>query len=719
VEVAVDNMEWLIYDNIQQADFMYSITHRLLENNSMIVGSAIAFEPYFYPQKGRLFSPYSFRKNDSIRSIQLGTEDYEYHSMDWYQTAKLQNTHYWSEPYFDEGGGQMIMTTYSRPLYDKQGKFFGVFTADISLEWLTKLVNDIKPYPHSYTLITGRSGAYIVHPEKEYILNKNILSIASNTTDSSLYQIGYEMINARSGMANLQNDDRLFYVFYAPVVKAGWSVAVVCPHKDVFAGRDKMQTIIISVLIIGLLLLLLFCIYTIKHITRPLTRFSESAVSIAGGNFRTELPVIKSRDEMWKLYKSFDFMQHSLTQYMKELEATTSQKERIESELRIASEIQMSMVPKIFPPFPERNDVDIYASLTSAKEVGGDLYDFFIQDEKLYFIIGDVSGKGVPASLFMAVTRSLFRTIASHLSNPAEIVTSLNESISETNEANMFVTLFIGILDLKTGLLRYCNAGHNPPVILFPTGEVLLMDVKPNMVVGIVSGYSYHSQEIILSQGQSLFLYTDGLTEAENPAQELFSEKRLLEELKLCTTHSAKQIIGHLKQQVKQFTAGAEQSDDLTMLVICYQSLNQRKPEYSMEKILILRNEQTELSRLETFVEVLGEELTLPPALVNSLNLVLEEAIANIILYAYPDGQTDQITLLAKKNNDNRLIFTITDSGVAFDPTKIEEPDITLSAEERPIGGLGMFLIKKIMDEVKYQRVDGKNVLRLTKTLSV
>jgi sigma-B regulation protein RsbU (phosphoserine phosphatase) len=578
VEVATDNMEWQIHDNIQQPDFMYSITRRLLENNPMIIGSAIAFEPSFYPQKGRLFSPYSYRENDSIRSIQLGTDDYEYHSMDWYQSPKLLNKRYWSEPYSDDSGGQVvIMATFSRPLYDKSGKLFGVFTADISLEWLTKLLNSIKPYPNSYTLIVGRSGTYIAHPKQEYILNETIFTDAANTADSTLYHIGNEMINARSGMDVLRSLDMLFYAFYAPVFDTGWSVAIICPHKDVLAGRDKMQKIILSVVFFGLISLLLFCIYAVKHITRPLTRFSESAVSIAGGNFRTELPLIKSRDEMWKLYQSFDFMQHSLTQYMKELEATTSQKERIESELRIASEIQMSMVPKIFPPFPDRNDVDLYASLTSAKEVGGDLYDFFIQDEKLYFIIGDVSGKGVPASLFMAVTRSLFRTIASHLAHPAEIVTSLNESISETNEASMFITLFIGILDLKTGLLRYCNAGHNPPAILSPEGKASFLEVKSNMVVGVVRGFSYESQEITLPAGSGLFLYTDGLTEAENPEKELYSEKRLLQELNLCKTHSAKKIICHIQQQVKLYAAGAEQSDDLTMLMVFYQSLNQKK----------------------------------------------------------------------------------------------------------------------------------------------
>ena len=218
---------------------------------------------------------------------------------------------------------------------------------------------------------------------------------------------------------------------------------------------------------------------------------------------------------MKQLHDSFEHMQQSLVAYIDELKDTTAKKERIESELRIAREIQMGMVPKIFPAFPEREDVDLYAKLIPAKEVDGDLYDFFIEDNKLYFIVGDVSGKGVPASLVMAVTCRLFRTVASHFQKPSEIVTSLNDTLAENNESNMFCTFFLGILDLQTGYMQYCNAGHNAPVVMRASGKTEFMEVVPNLPLGLFEGFPYDGQECTLMKGDSLFLYTDGVTEAE------------------------------------------------------------------------------------------------------------------------------------------------------------------------------------------------------------
>ena len=259
---------------------------------------------------------------------------------------------------------------------------------------------------------------------------------------------------------------------------------------------------------------------------------------------------------------------------MDELETAVSQRVRIDSELHIAREIQMGMLPKIFPPFPNRDDIDLYAQLIPAREVGGDLYDFFILDEQLYLVIGDVSGKGVPASLLMAVTRSLFRSTAPRTNDPARIVGTINDSISETNDSNMFVTLFVGILNLKTGLLRYCNAGHNPPVLVCKGTETAFIGVKPHIPVGICPGFDYTEQELHLPSGALLFLYTDGLTEAENSAGELFSEPRLLAALERHGTESARELTLSMRQTVAEYAGETEQSDDLTLLALRFRPLD-------------------------------------------------------------------------------------------------------------------------------------------------
>ena len=570
VEIAVKNMSWLVADKLDYPDYMYALTQQILRSNPYVVGSAIAFEPGYYPEKGVLFSPYSYRSEKGIRSKQLGTEDYEYHYMDWYLIPKLLGTPYWSEPYFDEGGADMVMTTYSLPLYDSSGKMYAVFTADISLEWFTDKVKEIKPYPNSRNYMIGRGGTFLVNDRKEAILNESFFARPLENGDEELMRTGHQMINGKKGMTSFNREGVSFNIFYAPVQATGWSVSVVCLHDDVFAGVDSLRNRVLTILMFGLLFLTGFCYFTVRRLTNPLARFAGSANEIAKGNFHAELPVIKSKDEMKTLHDSFGTMQKSLVDYIDELKKTTASKERIESELRIARSIQMSMVPKIFPPFPEREDVDLYAKLIPAKEVGGDLYDFFIEDNKLYFIVGDVSGKGVPASLVMAVTCRLFRTIAEHLHTPAEIVKALNDTLAENNDSNMFCTAFLGVLDLKTGNMQYCNAGHNAPVMLASSGEVKFMEVKPNLPLGLFGDFPYEGQECDITKETSLFLYTDGVTEAENTTKVLYSDERLLDLLDKQRKNMPQMIVDMVLDDVNKHVNGAEQSDDITIMCVHY-----------------------------------------------------------------------------------------------------------------------------------------------------
>ena len=570
VEIAVKNMSWLVADKLDYPDYMYALTQQILRSNPYVVGSAIAFEPGYYPEKGVLFSPYSYRSEKGIRSKQLGTEDYEYHYMDWYLIPKLLGTPYWSEPYFDEGGADMVMTTYSLPLYDSSGKMYAVFTADISLEWFTDKVKEIKPYPNSRNYMIGRGGTFLVNDRKEAILNESFFARPLENGDEELMRTGHQMINGKKGMTSFNREGVSFNIFYAPVQATGWSVSVVCLHDDVFAGVDSLRNRVLTILMFGLLFLTGFCYFTVRRLTNPLARFAGSANEIAKGNFHAELPVIKSKDEMKTLHDSFGTMQQSLVDYIDELKKTTASKERIESELRIARSIQMSMVPKIFPPFPEREDVDLYAKLIPAKEVGGDLYDFFIEDNKLYFIVGDVSGKGVPASLVMAVTCRLFRTIAEHLHTPAEIVKALNDTLAENNDSNMFCTAFLGVLDLKTGNMQYCNAGHNAPVMLASSGEVKFMEVKPNLPLGLFGDFPYEGQECDITKETSLFLYTDGVTEAENTTKVLYSDERLLDLLDKQRKNMPQMVVDMVLDDVNKHVNGAEQSDDITIMCVHY-----------------------------------------------------------------------------------------------------------------------------------------------------
>jgi sigma-B regulation protein RsbU (phosphoserine phosphatase) len=326
--------------------------------------------------------------------------------------------------------------------------------------------------------------------------------------------------------------------------------------------------------------------------------------------------------------------------------------------------------------------------------------------------VGDVSGKGIPASLVMAVTRALFRTVSAHESNPAKIVGHVNDIISEENESNMFVTFWVGVLDLPTGRLRYCNAGHCAPLLI--GSGIGLMPIFPNIPLGIMQGYKFEVQEATICYGTTLFLYTDGLTEATDNHNELFDDQRMLDtahQMYDTGHYDPTQVVETMEQAVKQFVGDAEQSDDLTMMAVQYRK---KQKNIRMQHSITLINDIEQVPQLADFVDMVCEEVGFDPSLSIQMNLAIEEAVVNVMTYAYPAGTVGNVNIDAQAN-DERLKFTITDSGTPFDPTGKAEVDTTLSAEERPIGGLGIHLVRQLMDSINYERIDGKNVLTLRK----
>ena len=447
----------------------------------------------------------------------------------------------------------------------------------------------------------------------------------------------------------------------------------------------------------------------------PLEELAWQAETIASGRFDEDIAESDRNDEIGQLSNSFRDMQQSLIKQMDELKQINEQKGRIEGELKIARDIQMAMLPKIFPPYPDRKDIDLYGQLTPAKEVGGDLFDFFIRDEKLFFCIGDVSGKGIPASLYMVVTKSLFRTVASHEASPDRIVYALNQTLSQDNESNMFVTFFVGVLDLPTGRMHYCNAGHDAPLLIGHTGAGML-PVDSNLPIGVMDGWKFTKQETLIDPDTTIFLYTDGLNEAENIKHEQFEMTRVFEvaqTLQKKNEFNPASIVSQMTGAVRKFVGEADQSDDLTMLALQY---TKHQEDVTYQRSLTLTNDLKRVPRLNTFIDEVCEANGFDMATTMQINLAIEEAVVNVMNYAYPKGTKGDITIETKANK-TELSFVISDTGKPFDPTAKAEVDITLSAEDRQIGGLGIHLIRQIMDHINYERVDGHNILTLIKKL--
>ncbi|MBR4730105.1 MAG: SpoIIE family protein phosphatase [Prevotella sp.] len=569
VEVATAMTEWLVQRHPEVADSMFVYSRGMLQNNPDFYNCSIAFEPYYFKDQGRYFSAYSKHSGDSIRTIQGGSDNYQYFFMDWYLMPSLLDRPCWTEPYMDldtPTNTSEMVTSYCMAIKNKAGEMVGVINTSLSLSWLSQTIQAVKPYPNSYSIMIGRGGTYFVHPDSTKITRQTIFTQTMEQPDTALTALGHAMQRGEEGIKQMNIGGEDSYVFYKPLGKTGCSMAIVCPESDIFGGFDRLRRTVMTIVCVGLLLMLYFFIRIITRELRPLRRLAREAETIASGQFDTQLPDLDRIDEIGQLSHSFGNMQQSLVRYIEELKDTTAQKASIENELQVASGIQMSMLPS---KFPDREGLDMYASMTPAKEVGGDLYNYLLKDDSLYFCLGDVSGKGVPASLFMAQVTRLFRTLANQQMAPADICTHMNEALSgDENTTCLFVTLFVGLVDLQSGHLSFCNAGHNPPVIGGGEHHGDFLKMIPNIPIGVMPGLHFQGEELDNIKGRPLFIYTDGLNEAENRQFEQFGEGHLLEILRNTHFDSARQVVETLAAEVERHRDGADPNDDLTMMCL-------------------------------------------------------------------------------------------------------------------------------------------------------
>lgn len=554
-------------------DKLESYVRKILERNADVYGSAVAFEPHAWKPGIPHFSPYLHKEKGTILAALI---PYDYFTWDWYRVPKELNRPVWTEPYFDEGAGNIVMSTYSVPFYREvkgEKRFQGIVTVDISLEWLRHIVSNIKIGKTGYAFLISQKGAFVTHPNPGLIMNDSIFKLAENRRDPVLHLIGDEMTAGRSGF--IQNDSlmdgRSCWLAYTPLASNGWSLGLVFPQDELMADVTSHYR---QALILGALGLLFICgviVWIARGITRPLRSLTDSADLMAAGNLDVPIPAGRAQDEVGRLAGAFAAMQSALKAYIRDLTETTAAKERIEGELKVAHDIQMGILPRTFPPFPERPELDIFALLKPAKEVGGDLYDFFFMDEHhLCFTVGDVSGKGVPASLLMAVTKILIKSKATQGLTSDAILARVNEDLALDNPSMMFVTLFLGILDVRTGEVVYCNGGHNPPYVIRADGRIHPLEPTGGMALGVMGDFAYRSLSVTLQENDRLFLYTDGVTEASDARERMFAEERLEETLAGLRDSHLKGLVTGVLERIEDFAKDAPQADDITMMVVEY-----------------------------------------------------------------------------------------------------------------------------------------------------
>ena len=554
VSVSADG---LLYYKTQSIDIGQISVLEYLRGFPTAVGSGFWFEPYAYNKNAQRAGVYAFfnRTMGEVSLDEFVIDDYDYHSLDWYRDIideiKEPYQVVWTKPYMDDTVYR-YMTTAGAGIFNEYGNLIGITTIDWGIEEIIEELSAIRPTKNSFILLCV--------PERDFIITN---TLTNSGAGDSLQSIPWD-INAASFTLG-----SVTYFRFGRLMDNGWLLSVQIPEKEIFAEIEKPNNRF-SVIIAFSSLVMLCLVYVLisKLINAPIQQLISEVAQLAVGNLDNHIEVT-SKDELGMLALTFNKMTLDLKESIEAYTHERSEKERIGTELSIATRIQAQLLPSIFPPFPDRSEFDIFASMLPAKEVGGDFYDFFFLDRNnLAVVIADVSGKGVPAALFMVIAKILIKNSACSGKSPAGVFESVNNTLCENNDAGMFVTAFMGYLDLSSGNFVYVNAGHNPPLVKRKAGDYEFIKSKPCLVLAGMEDTLYSEDEIILEPGDSVYLYTDGVTEAMNGNREFFSELRLLEVLNKYRDNPPDKLLPAIKREIDIFAGAAEQADDITMLAL-------------------------------------------------------------------------------------------------------------------------------------------------------
>lgn len=673
VFVATQNNVHVIEQVVDDPERVSIHLNRIVRTNNSLVTSGVLYKPGYFPQRTHCLEIYASRDTSGVvHASSIENEHNIYMDWAWFKHGMSKDTADWSEVYIEtndllHNGQQRQLTTYYVPLHNRQGQPVALLCSDLSLEFLRReFMEDIQDVNkrfekgsrhHSYCVVVDRNGRYIMHPNEHRMQGTNFFDELRHNGGRAADSVLVNMMEGKDGSAMLEIDGVHSWVYYRTVKNVGWTIAIIAPEEVIFQNGRILNTIILGIVVLGIVVIYLICRRMITDTTTPVT----------------------------------------------------AQQAAIEHELKIANGIQMAMLPKTYPPpYPERTDIDIAASETPAREVGGDLYDYFLRDNRLFFCIGDVSGKGMPAALLMAVMRTMFRSETRRSESAATIIDTMNHNLCEENAADYFVTMFVGILDLSTGHLDYCNAGHEAPLLIRQAGDsqpsvgptVQQLPIIRNLPVGMLPDWNYEGQQTQLQPDDMLFLYTDGLSEAKNREGKRLGRAQVVQLARRYTDTTARQLVEGMRDEVRHFAIHAEQNDDITLMAIKRMASDSLTLQASMDDI----------GRLQPFMERVARQAGISEKESKRLRLAVEEAVANVINY----GQATQVTLRAAQA-DSQLSITIDDDGQPFDPTRSSGTDLSVSPDQRPPGGMGIILLQKMTDSLSYQRLDGHNVLTLRK----
>lgn len=660
VEHTVNELYWHIAQ-CEKEEQIVNLAKHLLNSQDIIQSVTLSVN---IPQSST--APLKMTTHVNMESDSLIIEsripEEQYINQPWYSKPMQHKKPVWCKSWNTDNDQTDKLVCYSAPIKDSDDNIIGICSVNVCTDWLINVIESLRTYKDAEIIMT---------------------------TDD-----GYEFITAKSddGINTVMGRETL--VFNKKIPERNWSISMICPKDEVLSDLVKLNTIFGLVMIAGMVLLYVVIRLVVGKITAPLKKFDLAARNIAKGEFDNPLPEIKSRDELYTLAESIYFMQNSLKEYIEQLRITTVAKERIENELIIAASIQNAILNNTFPRL---NNFDIYATISPAREVGGDLYDVYTKDNRLWFIVGDVSGKGIPASMYMSVVVFIFRTIVQQTQDLIKIVSAINNSIAANNKTSLFTTMLVGVIDTKTSEMELCNAGHNPPLLKNKTGAHYLKQ-ESNIALGVVENFEFTSVKYPFDANTQLVVYTDGVTESRSLENQEFRPEKLLELVSQSDNFNPMLMTNQIMEALEHHRLGAEQSDDITVLVITkYEAIQELPPT------------MTSVRLIKPFID----QLLLNDMQAKKLRLAIEELVVNTIHYA----QTKESIKLSAIKMPDQVILYLQDEGIAFDPLKAPEADTTSDIETRNCGGLGIFLSKKMTDRMTYNRVDAENIVTMIQTI--
>jgi len=679
--------------------------------------------------------------------------DFDPRTYSWYKGAVAAGSLYWTDVYEDHRGRGAAITC-AAPFYEEQPAgarvLRGVARSTVMLSELSRIIDSagvgrggqLFILDNAGVKIYASDGVDIALAEGGGITGENFLE----SSNPRLRSLGLSMALGASGMTELEMDGVPVYTAYAPIETLGWSLGVAVSVQEVSASALLIENqiwritdsataainryIFLLAAFIALLLLLtvmgivFFSLRFTQAIAGPILALNNGVREVADGNLEREV-IVNTDDELEQLAASFNVMTSQLRKHIAEIARATAERQRIDTELEIATRIQMSMLPGDFPPFRGRKkEFDLYAQVHPAREVGGDFYDFFfIDDNHFAVIVADVSGKGIPAALFMAITKTIIKNRLQSGEDAALALEIINRQLCDNNIMDMFVTAWLCVLEITSNKLVYVNAGHNQPLIgrkgqggQGHPGFTYLVS-PPDLPLAGMDDTRYHSREMQLESGDMLFLYTDGIVEAADSGGAFYGKERLRGFLNGNAAVPLTDILPRLRADIAAFTGGAEQSDDITMLAL--RIAGGETP----AQTITLKAAVSELDALNAFIGAGLDDASAmggrcPDRVRGQIELAAEEIFVNIAHYAY-DGEAGELTInrrLEMAPGGAALTLIFCDRGRAFNPLEHDEPDITLPLEEREPGGLGLLIVRKTMDTIQYSRDDGVNRLEFSKT---